>query len=97
MKTDLNSLIISIFINNIKIMALKKSGIIKRMKAELTIAFLMVDMKSIIFYFGLKVERNREKQIIKLFQLIYIDKILNKFYLNKANIINILMKETTLL
>lgn len=35
-------------------------------KAELTSAFLMVDMSSISFYLGLKVEQNREKQIIKL-------------------------------
>lgn len=57
----------------------------------------MVDIGFISFYFGLKVERNREKQTIKLSQLVYINKVLNKFHLNKANSANILMKKITLL
>lgn len=50
----------STFGYDIKVMALKKSGIILRVKAELTTTFLMVDMGPISFYLGLKFEKNRE-------------------------------------
>lgn len=78
-------------------MALKRSRFIKCIKTKLIVAFLIVDIGSISFYFGLKVERNKEKQTIKLSQLVYINKVLNKFYLNKANSANIPMKKITLL
>ena len=55
----------------------------------------MVDMGPISFYLGLKIERNREKQTIKLSQPAYIDKVLNRFHFNKANTINTFMKEIT--
>lgn len=57
----------------------------------------MVDIGSISFYFGLKVQRDQEKQIIKLSQPAYIDKIFSKFHLNKAHVVNTPMKETVLL
>lgn len=66
-KADFNSQIISTFIDNIKIIAPKKSRIIKQVKVELTTIFLMVDMSSISFYLKPKVEQNQQKQIIKLF------------------------------
>lgn len=96
-KAGLNGPIVSTFVNDIKIMAPKESGIIQRVKAELIVAFSMVDMGSISFYLGLKVERNREERTIKLSQPAYIDKVLNKFHLDKANTVNTPMKETTLL
>lgn len=67
------------------------------MKVELTAAFLMVDIEPISFYLGLKVERNREKQTIKLFQRAYIDKILSKFHLDQAHPSITSMKEFALL
>lgn len=67
------------------------------MKPKLTIAFLIVDIESISFYLGLKIECNREKQTIKLFQPAYIDKILSKFYLDKSYPTTTLMKESVLL
>lgn len=48
-KAGLNGPIVSTFVNDIKIMAPQKSGIIQRVKAELIVAFSMVDMGSISF------------------------------------------------
>ena len=59
--------------------------------------FLMIDMKPISFYIGLKVERDRTNQTIKLFQPTYIDKMLVRFHLNKANVINTPIKKMSLL
>lgn len=56
------------------------------MKVKLTATFSIIDMRSISFYLGLKIEHNGEKQIIKLSKSAYIDKILNKFYLNKPHL-----------
>lgn len=67
MKAGQHSPIINIFINNIKFITTKKRGIIQYVKAKLTIAFSIVDISSISFYLRLKVNKNKEKQIIKLF------------------------------
>lgn len=64
---------------------------------ELTFAFLIVDMNPISFYLRIKVEQNSQKQTIKLFQSAYIDKILGKFYIDKANMVTTPMKESALL
>lgn len=96
-KAGPNGPIVITFVDDIKIMAPKESGFIQRVKAELIVAFSMMDMGSISFYLGLKVERNREEQTIKLSQPAYIDKVLNKFHLGKANTVNTPMKETPLL
>ena len=76
-KAGLNGPIVSTFFDDIKIMAPKGSGIIQQVKAQLTAAFSMIDMSHISFYIGLKVERNRDNRTIKLFQSVYIDKVLN--------------------
>ena len=89
--------IVSTFVDDIKIMAPKGSGMIERVKAELASAFSMVDMGPISFYLGLKVERDREKKTIKLSQPAYIDKVLAKFHLDKAHPVNTPMKENALL
>lgn len=57
----------------------------------------MVDMGPISFYLGLKVVQDREKKTIKLSQLAYIDKVLERFHLNGANTANCPMKESILL
>lgn len=74
----LNGPIVSTFVDDIKIMGIKGSGFIERVKAELTSAFQMADMGPISFYVGLKVKRNREQKTIKLSQPAYIEKILRK-------------------
>ena len=89
--------IVNIFVDNIKIMAPKKSEIIKHVKTKLAFAFLMVDIGSISFYLGLKIEQNREKKTIKLSQPLYIDKVLTKFHLDKANLVNTPIKESAFL
>ncbi len=88
--------VVSTFVDDIKIMAPKGSGMIERVKAELASAFLMADMGPISFYLGLKVERDREKKTIKLSQPTYIDKVLAKFHLDKAHPVNAPMKESAL-
>lgn len=78
-------------------MALKETGIIQHIKAELTSTFSMVDMGPISFYLGLKIEQNRTNQTIKFFQPNYIDKMLVRFNPNKANVVSPSIKETSLL
>ena len=70
----INGPIVSTFVDDIKIMGAKNSGVIGRVKKELTATFDMVDMGPISFYLGLKVSRDRER-MIKLSQPAYIDKI----------------------
>ena len=93
-KAGLNGPIVSTFVDDIKIMGIKRSGFIERVKAELVAAFSMVDMSPISFYLGLKVTRNREKKTIKLLQPAYINKVLEKFHLNGANTANRPIKES---
>lgn len=95
--TSFDGLIVSIFAYDIKIMALKRSGMIKQMKTKLASTFLIADIEPISFYLSLKVEWNWKKKIMKLFQPAYINKIFAKFYLNKAHFINTLMKENAFL
>ena len=90
----LNRPIISMFVDDIKIIAPKRSGFIEKVKTELVSAFQMVDMGLISFYLGLRVDRNREKKIIKLSQPAYIEKVLRKFFLDQANPTNTPMKES---
>lgn len=54
-KASPNSPIVSTFVNDIKIMGIKGSGFIERLKSELAAVFLMVDMGLISLYLGLKV------------------------------------------
>ena len=59
--TDINDPIISIFVNDIKVMGVKRSGHIKRVKQKLTTsAFEMVNIGSINFYLYQK-----QKKIVK--------------------------------
>lgn len=90
----LNGPIVSTFVDDIKIMAIKGSGFIEKVKAELTSAIQMADMGPISFYLGLKLERNREEKTIKLSQPAYIEKILCKFFLDQANPSNTPMRES---
>lgn len=48
-------------------MTLKKSRIIKYIKVKLVSVFLIIDIRLIIFYLGLKIEQNQEKKTSKLF------------------------------
>lgn len=66
MVIDLNSLIVNIFVNDIKIIGIKGSGITQRVKTKLAPAFLIVDISPINFYLGLKILSNKEKKILKL-------------------------------
>lgn len=48
----------SMFVNDIKIMDMKKSCVIAKVKAKLTAGFSKIDIGSISFYLGLKVKKN---------------------------------------
>lgn len=93
----INDPIVSIFVDDIKVIGTKESGHIKRVKAKLSAAFEMVDMSPISFYLGLKVEKDRQKQSLKLFEPAYIEKILEKYHFYLAKPCNIPMKEEILL
>lgn len=70
--------------------------VIARVKMELTATFKLMDMGPISFYLDFKVDRNYEIRTIKLFYLIYIQKILIKYHFDKVNTINIVIKEIAL-
>lgn len=82
--------VLSVIVDDIKIMAPKESGMIERVKVELTAASSFVDV-------GLRVGRGRGRETIKLSQSVYIEKVLAKFYHDKANLINRPMKESAFL
>lgn len=89
--------VISTFVNDIKIITPKKSGMIDCIKSKLTSVFSMVDINLVSFYLDLKVEYNQKNRKIKLSQPAYIDKVFSKFYLDKAYPVNTLMKEYIIL
>lgn len=72
----------------------KASGLIQKVKDKLTAAFSIVDMGSISFYLGLKVERDQSRRTIILSQPVFINKVLEKYHLNKANTVNTPIKKT---
>lgn len=67
-KTDINMAIVSMFVDDIKIMGTNRSGFIKSLKVELVVVVAMVDIGPIGLYFGFKVQRDRKKKTIKLSQ-----------------------------
>ena len=56
MEVGLNGLIISTFVDDIKIMTPKRTEIIQRIKIKLIAAFLIVDMGPISFYLDMKID-----------------------------------------
>lgn len=55
---DFNRPIVSMFVNDIKIMSIKKNLFIKNVKKKLIIAFLMIKISLISFYLSFKVDQN---------------------------------------
>ena len=53
-------------------------------------------MEPISFYLKLKVQCDWENWKIKLSQPAYIDKVFNRFYLEKANVVETPMKESAI-
>lgn len=51
---DLDGPVVSIFVDEIKIMAQKNREIIRHIKVELNSTFLIIDIDLISFYLGLK-------------------------------------------
>ncbi len=96
-QAGLDEPVVSVFVDDIKIIAFKNSDMIAQVKSELAAAFSMVDIWPISFYLGLKVECDRGKRTIKLLQPAYIDKILSRFHLDKANAVATPIKESVIL
>lgn len=78
----INGPIVSTFNDNVKVIEVKKSNHIKRVKRKFADTFEMVDMRPISFYLSLKIERDCQKKTLKLSQPAYIDKILLKYHLD---------------
>lgn len=74
---SMNSLIIIIFINNFNIFVFYRSRIVSYIKVEQISAFDIIDIRFLTFYVRLQITQNCQKQIIKIFQLDYIEKLLN--------------------
>lgn len=53
---SLKNPVLSVFINNIKIIVLKNSGIIRRVKTKLTTIFFILDMGLISFHLERKID-----------------------------------------
>lgn len=68
----INALIVSTFVNDIKIIGVKDFKVISREKEKLIATFGMVDMEPIGLYLGLKISQDRKKKMFKLFQPMYI-------------------------
>lgn len=79
----INRSIISIFVDNIKIMAPKKSDFIKKIKIKLVSVFHIIDIGSIIFYLSLKVDHNRQKKQSSLANSYILRKFFKNFSLTK--------------
>lgn len=58
----------SIFVDEIKIIEHKHIGIITRVKIKLITACEIMYIRQISFYLGLKINKNCEKMILKLFE-----------------------------
>lgn len=54
-KLILNKLVVSIFFNNIKIIAVKNSKIIEQVKLKLIFTFFIINISFINFYLDLKI------------------------------------------
>lgn len=93
----INKPIVNTFVDDIKVIRVKRSGYIKKVKRELALTFEMIDIGPISFYLGLKVERNQAKKTLKLLQPAYIDKILTKYHINQAKPCNTSLKKRMLL
>ena len=85
------------FINNIKIIRVKESKMTIIIKEKLRNIFSIINIGLISFYLDLKAEHHYKQKIIKLFQLAYINQIIQKFYLDQTNPINIHIKKRNIL
>lgn len=66
MTIRINRTIFIIFIDEIKVIGVKRFGHIKQFKLKLVIAFEMIIIGLIGFYLELKIEKNLAKRMLKL-------------------------------
>lgn len=88
---------INIWIDNLNLFTLCGSFWMQKIKDMLSAVFKIIDMGPISYYLGLKVEQNRIKKTIKLFQSAYIEKIFHQFGLLLTKTAATSMKKTLLL
>lgn len=88
--------IVTTFVNDLNIFALRKSKIISQIKSELAPAFNMTDMRPFAFYVRLKVTQDWKKKTIKFSQPGYIKKLLDCYSILKAKTTKIFLQEIIL-
>lgn len=79
---EINGSIVSIVVDDIKVMNVKESYHIKKIKLELVATFEITDIGPISFQLELMIKRDWAKKTLKLLQPVYIDKILAKDHLD---------------
>lgn len=87
-----NSLVVSIFINDIKVISPKKNKFIIKVKVRLIVTFQITKMRLISFSTGFRIDCNRGIKTIKLSQQVYTKNLHEKFFLNKVNTFNITIR-----
>lgn len=92
LEAGIKGLVFSVFVDIIKIMVVKESGMIEKVTQKLIAIFSMIDIEPISFFLGLSIDEDQEYKTIKLFQPVYIEKVLSRFHFDKANSINTPMK-----
>lgn len=85
------------FVDDIKVIKVKKLSYIEKVKYKQVIAFEIVNIGPISFYLDLKVKKDCQNKTLKLSQSIYIDKIIAKYYFHQVKSYNTLIKKVILL
>ena len=78
--------IISIYINNLLIIDLKKSFEIAKFKSILNQRFEITDLKSCYHYLNISIIKNRFNKFLHMTQKFYIDKVFIRFTITNANL-----------
>lgn len=63
------------------------------MQKKLIVSCEIINIGLISFYFSLKIDQDYEKKTFKLSQLVYINKILAKYYFDQVKLSNTLIKK----
>ena len=69
-KKELKRPIVGLFVDNLNILSLKKTGHIQRVRDKLKVGFKIVEMGLISYYLGLKVEKIESKTLLSSFNLL---------------------------
>ena len=76
--------VISVYVDDLGLFTSSKRGM-AWIKGELNGSFIMTDLGEMKKILRIRVERNREHGMLKISQGLYIDKVLNQFYMHHTN------------